>query len=70
MTAGRSDKERFTVLFQRAFTRDPEPDELVNLSSFLRRYRNANGESTADPPAEFVAMSRAILTSNEFFFID
>jgi len=62
------DEARIKRAFQLAYSRDPEATELNSLTEFLASYREA--KATGDGSPELVALSRAILTSNEFFFID
>nr|MBC8288967.1 DUF1553 domain-containing protein [Planctomycetota bacterium] len=62
------DEGRIKRLFQLAYSRDPDTNELRSLSEFLSSYRAAKEEAEGLP--ELVALSRAILTSNEFFFFD
>ncbi len=73
------DDARIGELFLSAFGRSPEAEEVTSLKQFLNDYRAAQTASQADakadtdssaPPSELIALSRAILTSNEFFFID
>ena len=73
------DDARIGELFLSAFGRSPEAEEVTSLKQFLNDYRAAQSASQADakadtdssaPPSELIALSRAILTSNEFFFID
>lgn len=62
------DEARIQRIFQLAYSRDPDATELTSLLKFLKSYREANATREGEP--ELVALSRAILTSNEFFFID
>ncbi|MBP87571.1 MAG: hypothetical protein CMJ64_12740 [Planctomycetaceae bacterium] len=65
------DATRIASVFLSAFGREPQADELASLQDFLQQYRDAQTDAVASlPSAELVALSRAILTSNEFFFID
>lgn len=66
-----ADRERLNVLFMKAFGRTPEPNEMDSLLNFLSGYRSANEAATDGKlNAELIAVSRTVLTSNEFFFID
>ena len=65
------DDARIAGLFLSAFGRAPETEEVTSLKEFLQQYRDAQAAAEdPQPAAELVALSRAILTSNEFFFID
>ena len=62
---------RIENLFLSAFGRAPEADEVASLQEFLSAYRAAQpGTATAETYPGLVALARAILTSNEFFFVD
>jgi hypothetical protein len=74
-----SDGERITRICQLAFARAPSADEMSSLQEFLIRYRSASPrpegasprtEVASKPGPELTALCRAVLTSNEFFFID
>lgn len=60
----RPDSERIDQLFRLAYGRLPSADERLAVSGFLSIYRDQSDE---DP---FIAVSRSVLTSNEFFFVD
>ena len=62
------DEAKIKRIVQLAYSRDPDATELNSLTEFLKSYRDANATREGSP--ELVALSRAILTSNEFFFID
>ena len=62
---------RIENLFLSAFGRAPEADEVASLQDFLSAYRAAQpAADTACRDMGLVALARAILTSNEFFFVD
>ena len=62
---------RIENLFLSAFGRAPEADEVASLQEFLSAYRAAQPVTTAaETYPGLVALARAILTSNEFFFVD
>ena len=61
------DASRIRRIYQLAYSRKPDAEELESLLGFLRRYREAADEGKAKP---MVALCRAILTSNELFFVD
>ncbi len=67
-----SDDSRISRLCELAFGRQSNESERESFREFLTGYRSASrpGGDTADAPAELVALCRAVLTSNEFFFID
>ena len=52
--------------------RQADDAEQESFREFLASYRSASGpgSDTAETPTELVALCRAVLTSNEFFFID
>jgi hypothetical protein len=65
------DDARIAGLFLSAFGRAPQAEEVTSLKEFLSEYRDAQpGTAGPGPPRELIALSRAILTSNEFFFVD
>ena len=65
------DDGRIAELFLSAFGRAPEAEEVTSLKEFLGEYRAAQpGTAGPGPPRELISLSRAILTSNEFFFVD
>jgi len=59
-------------LYQLALSRDPDPRERASLLAFLASYRAAAEQpaTTDGPSPELTALCRAVLTGNEFFFID
>ena len=67
-----SDDDRISRLCELAFGRPVDEIERESFRKFLQGYRSASDprNDTADAPAELVALCRAVLTSNEFFFID
>ena len=65
------DEARIAGLFLSAFGRAPQAEEVTSLKEFLSEYRATQpGTAGPGPPTELIALSRAILTSNEFFFVD
>ncbi|MFP6762135.1 MAG: DUF1553 domain-containing protein, partial [Planctomycetaceae bacterium] len=64
--------QQLTRLYRLAFSRDPDPQERASLLSFLASYQAAAGQPVRSdgPSPELTALCRAVLTSNEFFFID
>ena len=63
--------ERTTWAFQLAYGRTPEPAECEQFTEYIQRYREA--APTIEPLGErqlWTSIARAILTSNEFFFVD
>ncbi len=72
VSEGGSDDARISRLCELAFGRPADDIERESFRKFLRGYRSASGprNDTADTPPELVALCRALLTSNEFFFID
>jgi hypothetical protein len=58
---------RIERMYQLAFGRAPTPDETQTLLEFLQQFR-ARGSGKSDD--SLVALSRVVLTSNEFFFVD
>jgi hypothetical protein len=67
-----SDDARISRLCELAFGRQPDDDEQESFREFLAAYRSAAEPKTRKEitPPELVALCRAVLTSNEFFFID
>ena len=67
-----SDDARISRLCELAFARPSDDAELALFSEFLSGYRSASRprSDSAGTPAELVALCRAVLTSNQFFFID
>ena len=67
-----TDGARISRLCERAFGRQADDAEQESFREFLASYRSASGpgSDTAETPTELVALCRAVLTSNEFFFID
>ena len=67
-----SDDARISRLCELAFGRQPDGAERESFREFLTDYRSTAGSKNADriTPPELVALCRAVLTSNEFFFID
>ena len=67
-----SDDSRILRLCELAFGRQPDDVEQKSFHEFLTSYRSTAGLENADQPtpAELIALCRAVLTSNEFFFID
>jgi hypothetical protein len=70
-----SDETRIARLYRLAFSRLPTTDELKSFHEFLIEFRSTAGarkdvSNPPNPPAELVSLCRAVLTSNEFFFID
>ena len=67
-----SDAARISRLCELALGRQSDDAEQESFREFLTGYRSASApaDDTTDTPAELVALCRAVLTSNEFFFID
>jgi hypothetical protein len=62
------DAGRVVFAFQTAFNREPSSREVKDAISFLARYRTAAPSGPAD--GEWIALSRSLLVSNEFFFVN
>lgn len=73
MTSCDDETERLTLLYELANGRVPNSDEVTAAAAFLKQYEDASvdpKQSTNQPVQPLVALCRAVLTSNEFFFID
>ncbi|WP_425614643.1 DUF1553 domain-containing protein [Anatilimnocola sp. NA78] len=68
------DSRRLESLYQLALSRALEAEELVNCTEFLQAYRTKlTAQGTPQPQVEqdaWAALSRVILSSNEFAFVD
>jgi len=64
---GKLDVRQLDRIYQLAFSRSPAPTEKQMLLEFLKHYRARSNGETRD---SLVALSRVVLTSNEFFFVD
>jgi len=64
ITTAKTDEQRVRLLYQRAFSRHPEPQE-VEIA--LRYIQSQNPESETNP---WHRLAHALLASNEFVFID
>lgn len=68
------DAKRLDLAYQRALARPPADDERQRALAFLARYREAaavEGASADDGPlAAWSALTRALLASNEFHYVD
>lgn len=62
------DEDRIETLYTLAFNRQPEEIEKEQITRFLADYRKA--ATPAGMRDEWVGLSRAILTGNEFFFVE
>jgi hypothetical protein len=68
------DADRVRLLYERAVGREPEPSDVHRSLAFVERYAESassqqSGENDARVAA-WCALCRAILGSNEFFFVD
>lgn len=63
-----SDRERIERLYRLALGRSPDANETELLLGFLADYRDSSGTSAGSDA--FVGLCRAVITSNEFFFVD
>ena len=61
------DVQRIERMYQLAFGRSPTSDEQQTLLDFLQQFRARRSGKSDD---SLVALSRVVLTSNEFFFVD
>ncbi len=73
ITEVQGDDLQVARLYQLAFGRDPDLDEKQSIREFMKRYREEARQSV--PAAErhlqaLTALSRVVLTGNEFFFIE
>jgi len=59
----KSDQDRIRLIYQRLFSRPPDPDEIDIALSYL-------GESKNREPEVWPRFAHALLASNEFYFID
>jgi hypothetical protein len=59
----KSEGDPIEEVFQRLYSRPPEPGERKEIESFLASYRQSGG----DP---WTGLCRTLLTSNEFFFVE
>ena len=65
LKAASNQRQQVQTLYQFAFAREPRHEEFATIETFLRNYR-----ATSQTQDALVALCRAILTSNEFFFVD
>jgi hypothetical protein len=67
-----TEEQQITRIFQLAVGREADAGELKSLKGFLVKYRSAAGQTdeNSTPSPGLIAVCRAVLTSNEFFFID
>ena len=63
-----SDEQRIQRLYRVALGRIPDATETELLLQFLADHRN--GDSNSEDGAGLLALCRAVMTSNEFFFVD
>jgi hypothetical protein len=73
ITEVQGDDLQVARLYQLACGRDPDLDEKQSIREFMKRYREEARQSV--PAAErhlqaLTALSRVVLTGNEFFFIE
>ena len=69
--AGGSNREQVARLYERALARPLQDDEWMAIEKFLADYRiTADEKKQAESSLPLVALCRAVLTSNEFFFVD
>ncbi|MBI1313043.1 DUF1553 domain-containing protein [bacterium] len=65
------DVRRLDRIYQLAFGRNPMLGEQQSLLQFLQQYRTQGGElDDGKSDDSLLALCRAVLTSNEFFFVD
>lgn len=62
---GNNERDSIRQLYLLAFAREPFDDEFAAVQQFLSHYRTKSTDEDA-----LVALCRAVLTSNEFFFVD
>lgn len=70
LASGEDTEERIAFAFETAFSRNPEEDEIAELSEFLESYQS---EIPTDPEKEsrsWTSLCRVLLASNEFVYID
>ena len=69
-----SPTERLRSLYEQAYAREPNEEELAEWLQFIDRYRNAAPNSSADPDALerqiWQAVGRVLLSSNEFVYVE
>ncbi|NQV24484.1 MAG: DUF1553 domain-containing protein [Rhodopirellula sp.] len=69
ITSATTDADRVTLLYQRVFSRSPEPDELQLAIRYVESLSGTSkgGESTA---RRWHQLAHVLLASNEFIFVD
>jgi hypothetical protein len=64
-----ADSDRIEKAILRAWGRPAAPDEVEQLKDFLSKYPQQDAAGDGPPPA-WIALSRLLLVSNNFFYID
>jgi len=64
-----TDRERIQHAYQLCYSRPPTDDEVADLLNYIQRYQAAD-QASDDRQRVWTSMARAMLTSNEFFFLD
>ncbi len=74
LTEAKDEPARFTLAYQLAVNRTPTTDELTECTEFLQRYRARltmlKTPANQIEPQAWTAFSRALLSGNEFVFVD
>ncbi|HAA86694.1 MAG TPA: hypothetical protein DCE22_00465, partial [Verrucomicrobiales bacterium] len=63
------DTDKVTLLYQQILSRNPSNEELKDSLNFIASTRNQTKEPDTNYPA-WAQLAQALLSTNEFFFID